>query len=236
MAKFTPHMGDPHGGPQTSPQHADPHGPGTFLKKAIQEIHVDRRVVGWSAGRHVDHPREVQISPWPARKVTDQFRKISKRQRLSDLVKPPNFTNAPCKSTFGVVLPHPMGQMFRITFSKFLPIFLPSWTCSPDFSQLLSFLVSLSRFFKQPPEGPSTQESQPDHCRVFRSRLKQPSRASERSSFESKDTCFCQRSLTAKQPLHSTMSPRREVPKVYWQAIVARNLVVLQQGEDVAFV
>ena len=34
----------------------------------------------------------------------------------------------------------------------------------------------------------------------------------------------------------STMSPRREVPTVYWQAIVAHNLVVLQQGEDVAFV
>ena len=32
-----------------------------------------------------------------------------------------------------------------------------------------------------------------------------------------------------------TMSPRREVPTVYWQAIVARNLVFLQQGEDVAF-
>ena len=32
------------------------------------------------------------------------------------------------------------------------------------------------------------------------------------------------------------MSPRREVPTVYWQAIVARNLVVLQQGEDAAFV
>ena len=54
--KFAPHMGDPHGDPQTSPQHADPHGLGTFLRKAIQEIHVDRRVVGCSAGRHVDHP------------------------------------------------------------------------------------------------------------------------------------------------------------------------------------
>ena len=32
------------------------------------------------------------------------------------------------------------------------------------------------------------------------------------------------------------MSPRREVPTVHWQAIVAHNLVVLQQGEDVAFV
>ena len=48
-------MGDPHGDPQTSPQHADPHGLGVFLKQTIQEIHVDRRVEGWSAGRHVDH-------------------------------------------------------------------------------------------------------------------------------------------------------------------------------------
>ena len=55
MAKFPTHMGDPHGDPQTSPQHADPHGLGAFLKKTIQEIHVERRVVGWSAGRHVDH-------------------------------------------------------------------------------------------------------------------------------------------------------------------------------------
>ena len=53
MAKFAPHMGDPHGDPQTSPPHADPHGFGAFLKKTIQEIHVDRRVVG--VRRHVDH-------------------------------------------------------------------------------------------------------------------------------------------------------------------------------------
>ena len=45
-AKFAPHMGDPHGDPQTSPQHADPRGLGAFSKKSIQEIHVDRRVVG----------------------------------------------------------------------------------------------------------------------------------------------------------------------------------------------
>ena len=25
MEKFATHMGDPHGGPETSPQHADPH-------------------------------------------------------------------------------------------------------------------------------------------------------------------------------------------------------------------
>ena len=43
-----PHMGDPHGDEQTSPQHANPHGLGALLRKNIQEIHVDRRVVGWS--------------------------------------------------------------------------------------------------------------------------------------------------------------------------------------------
>ena len=32
---------------------------------------MDGLVVGWSAGRHVDHPYGGQISPWPARKVTD---------------------------------------------------------------------------------------------------------------------------------------------------------------------
>ena len=70
-------MGDPHGDPQTSPQHADPHGLGAFLRRTIQEIHVDRRVVGWSAGRHVDHPCGGQISPWPARKATDSKRVVS---------------------------------------------------------------------------------------------------------------------------------------------------------------
>ena len=37
----------------------------------IQEAHVDRRVVGWSVGRHVDHPYGKQISPWPAKKITE---------------------------------------------------------------------------------------------------------------------------------------------------------------------
>ena len=49
--KFAPHMGDPHGDPQTSPQHADPHGLGAFLKKTIQEVHVDRRIVGSQRAR-----------------------------------------------------------------------------------------------------------------------------------------------------------------------------------------
>ena len=38
------------------------------------QVHVDRRAVGWSAGRHVDHPCHgpcgEQISPRPARKAT----------------------------------------------------------------------------------------------------------------------------------------------------------------------
>ena len=33
MANFAPHMGDPHGDPQTSPQHADPHGLGALKQK-----------------------------------------------------------------------------------------------------------------------------------------------------------------------------------------------------------
>ena len=64
-------MGDPHGDPQTSPQHADPDGLGAFFNRTIQEIHVDRRIMGWSAGRHADRPCEAQISRWPARKVTE---------------------------------------------------------------------------------------------------------------------------------------------------------------------
>ena len=71
---LTPHMGDPHGDPQTSPQHADLHGLGAFVKITMQEIHVDRRVEGWSVGRHVDHP-------CLARKVTD-YRFAQFLQRL----------------------------------------------------------------------------------------------------------------------------------------------------------
>ena len=70
-------MGDPHGDPQNSPQHADPHVLLVwFSLKSPQEIHVDRRVVGWPTGRHVDHPCGGQISPWPARKVTRTIARI----------------------------------------------------------------------------------------------------------------------------------------------------------------
>ena len=71
MAKFATHMGDPHGDLQSSPQHADPHALGAFSKETIQEVHVDRRVVGWSVGRHVYHLCGWQIAPWPAGKVTE---------------------------------------------------------------------------------------------------------------------------------------------------------------------
>ena len=37
----------------------------------IEKHTGNRRVVGWSAGRHVDRPCGGQISPWPARRVTD---------------------------------------------------------------------------------------------------------------------------------------------------------------------
>ena len=42
----------------------------TFLSLAFDNapsLHVGRRVAGWSAGRHMDHPCGGQISPWPAR-------------------------------------------------------------------------------------------------------------------------------------------------------------------------
>ena len=49
-------MGDPDGDPQTNPQHADPHGSLVWFSFTRHQVHVDRRVVGWSAGRHVDRP------------------------------------------------------------------------------------------------------------------------------------------------------------------------------------
>ena len=56
MAKFATQMGDPHGDPQTGPQHADPHGFLIWCSFKRHQADVDRRVVGWSAGRHVDRP------------------------------------------------------------------------------------------------------------------------------------------------------------------------------------
>ena len=51
------HMATPH----TSPQHADPHGFLVWFSLKRPQVHVDRRVVGWCAGHHVDHPCGWQI-------------------------------------------------------------------------------------------------------------------------------------------------------------------------------
>ena len=61
---------------QTSPQHADPHGFLVWFSFKSPQVHVDRRVVGWSAGRHVDHPCGWQISPWPATRNVTEFNKL----------------------------------------------------------------------------------------------------------------------------------------------------------------
>ena len=70
MATLATHIGDPHGDPQTSPQHAVPHGLLVSFSFKRPQVHVDRRVVGWSAGRHVDHPCGWQ-TPWPPRKFPE---------------------------------------------------------------------------------------------------------------------------------------------------------------------
>ena len=38
MVNSSTHMGDPHGDPETSPQQADPHGIGAFLKKICYAV------------------------------------------------------------------------------------------------------------------------------------------------------------------------------------------------------
>ena len=51
---------------------------------------MDRCVVGLSAGRDVDHPCGGQISPWPARKVTDtKFRESVMSANFSPAVPGP---------------------------------------------------------------------------------------------------------------------------------------------------
>ena len=57
--------------PADQPTTRDPHACLVWFSLNRQEIRVDRRVVGWSAGLHVDRPHGGQISPWPARKVTE---------------------------------------------------------------------------------------------------------------------------------------------------------------------
>ena len=56
MEICTPYRGDPHGDLQTSPQHADPRGFLVWFSLKRNQVHVDRVVVSWSVGHHVDHP------------------------------------------------------------------------------------------------------------------------------------------------------------------------------------
>ena len=58
--------------------------------------------MGWSAGRHVDHLCGWQVSPWPAREVTDQswnFHTECFQTKVleSSVWKPPNFQQVPQK-------------------------------------------------------------------------------------------------------------------------------------------
>ena len=55
MAKFATHMIDPHGDPQTAHNTPIYMDLGPFLSKNTQDIHVDRRVVGWSLGGKFRH-------------------------------------------------------------------------------------------------------------------------------------------------------------------------------------
>ena len=93
-AKFAPTWVDPHGDPQTSPQHANPHGSLVWFSLKRHQVHVDQRVVGWSAGRHADHPCRGQSSQWPARKVTDFCLRLSGLKSLTNFQAPSEFAFA----------------------------------------------------------------------------------------------------------------------------------------------
>ena len=70
--EICPHMGDPHGDPQTSPQHADPHGLWCLLKENHTRNPCGSACCGLVCGSPCGSPmwHMGQISPWPARKVT----------------------------------------------------------------------------------------------------------------------------------------------------------------------
>ena len=100
----------------------------------MQEIHVDQHVVGWSAGRHVDHPcGGGQISPWPARKVIDKNwpklaktrRKLAKKGRfhftVTDLFSRVCF-RASFFSFLPLLLATPLPPLFSAPFCPFLPL------------------------------------------------------------------------------------------------------------------
>ena len=106
---------------------------GAFLKKTIQEILVDWRVVGWSAGRHVDHSCGWRISPWPVRKSLN----IAAGKEAGWRVPNPPGANplvaerAPCRSSQSRVTggQQPIGNPYR-----FLSFLLHTWQplCDPN--------------------------------------------------------------------------------------------------------
>ena len=114
MTKFTTHMGDPHGDPQTSPQHADPHEflVGFSLKRP--HVHEDRRVVGWSAGRHVDHPCGQQISPCLAGKIIYNCNYTYIFESQADLILQTDLILQSSKSSRG----SPLDYNYISTFQK----------------------------------------------------------------------------------------------------------------------
>ena len=79
MAKFAFHMGDPHGDPQISPQHADPHGFLVFFKKAPSPC--GSACCGLVCGSPCGLPTWVAnlAMAGHARKVTEQLRTIINR-------------------------------------------------------------------------------------------------------------------------------------------------------------
>ena len=72
MAEFATQMGDPHGDPQTSPQHADPHGfLVSFSLQGPKSMWIGVLWAGLRVATWITHVGGRQISPWPARKVTE---------------------------------------------------------------------------------------------------------------------------------------------------------------------
>ena len=55
MAKFATHMGDPNGKPQTSPQHADPHGFLVFLKENQKSMWISMLWAGLRVAMWITH-------------------------------------------------------------------------------------------------------------------------------------------------------------------------------------
>ena len=103
MAKFAPHTGDPHGDPQTSPQHANPHGFVVWvsLGGAPKSMWIG---VLWAA---------LRVAMWVTH-VGGEFRHaLSSRKKVCVQFLFPNFltfprgTNFPAPNFLGAVIQSP---------------------------------------------------------------------------------------------------------------------------------